>query len=74
MCGARSHTSLLSGTMYLTGGIFYGTEKAYGHINDSTTELTGYIFDVGDVNKDGVINAKDKKQIFGHINGTSLWS
>ena len=46
----------------------------YGHINDSTTELTGYIFDVGDVNKDGVINAKDKKQIFGHINGTSLWS
>ena len=46
----------------------------YGHINDSSTELTGYIFDVGDVNKDGVINAKDKKQIFGHINGTSLWS
>ena len=46
----------------------------YGHINDSTTELTGYIFDVGDVNKDGTINAKDKKQIFGHINGTSLWS
>ena len=46
----------------------------YGHINDSTTELTGYIFDVGDVNKDGVINAKDKKLIFGHINGTSLWS
>ena len=46
----------------------------YGHINDSSTELTGYLFDVGDVNKDGVINAKDKKQIFGHINGTSLWS
>ena len=46
----------------------------YGHINDSSTELTGYIFDVGDVNKDGAINAKDKKQIFGHINGTSLWS
>ena len=46
----------------------------YGHINDSSTELTGYIFDVGDVNKDGVINAKDKKLIFGHINGTSLWS
>ena len=46
----------------------------YGHINDSTTELTGYIFDVGDVNKDGAINAKDKKLIFGHISGTSLWS
>ena len=46
----------------------------YGHINDSSTELTGYLFDVGDVNKDGAINAKDKKQIFGHINGTSLWS
>ena len=46
----------------------------YGHINDSSTELTGYIFDVGDVNKDGAINAKDKKLIFGHISGTSLWS
>ena len=46
----------------------------YGHINDSSTELTGYIFDVGDVNKDGTINAKDKKLIFGHISGTSLWS
>ena len=46
----------------------------YGHINDSSTELTGYIFDVGDANKDGVINAKDKKLIFGHISGTSLWS
>ena len=46
----------------------------YGHINDSSTELTGYIFDVGDVNGDGAINAKDKKLIFGHISGdSSLW-
>ena len=34
MCGAHSHTSLLSGTMYLTGGIFYGTEKAYHRWKD----------------------------------------
>ena len=37
MCGAHSHTSLLSGTMYLTGGIFMELKK---HITDEKTEIS----------------------------------
>ena len=37
MCGAHSHTSLLSGTMYLTGGIFMELKK---HITDEKTDIS----------------------------------
>jgi hypothetical protein len=35
--------------------------------------LTGYEFDVANVKVDTKINALDKKMIYNHINGESLW-